>query len=61
MMMMKSSIPIVTTIFVLIVMVMGTNIQAFSQNTNATSDQTFNQNQASGLQSISEKFKCNLW
>ena len=53
MMMMKSSIPIVTTIFVLLVM--STNIQAFSQNTNATSEQTFNQNQASGLQSISEQ------
>ena len=33
---------------------MGTNIQAFSQNTTATSGPTFNQIQANGLQAISE-------
>ena len=50
---MNISIPIMAALFVLIIT--STNIQAFSQNTTATSGQTFNQIQANGLQSISEQ------
>src|SRR5687767_11034308 len=51
---MKSSISIVTTLFALIVLVMGTNIQAFSQNTTTTNGPTSNTVQSQILQAVSE-------